>query len=251
MDQDDLVRDDENHQSEDISVELRFDLPEKYPDEKPSIQIIDSQNLDQDDLSLLMDDLNQKSEESLGTVMVFMLVSDVVEWLITKTEENAIEIEQEKESKLKEIEAEEQKRFEGTPVTESTFLAWKAKFDAEMLKAKFEQQKQQQSDQAATKRLTGRAMFESDKTLAESDLNFVEDLDQNQIEALLHNIDELDVDEDDDFDIEESGSDEEFELDDEDLDEEEEEEDKKQQQGRSAKSGQKTKATHKIIKSNT
>lgn len=206
---------------------MRFDLPAKYPDEKPAIQILDSNNLEEEELEELLNILSQKADESLGTVMIFMLVSDVVEWLITKTDKEADDFEQEKEKKQKEIEAEENKRFDGTPVTMQTFMAWKAKFEAEMLKAKLEQQKQQ-IDQAApgSKGLTGREMFESDKTLAESDLNFVEDLDQNQIEALLQNIEEVDLDDDDgeDFELELDDEDEEFDLEDEEDSEDDEEE---------------------------
>lgn len=218
-------------QQQQSSVELLFQLPSKYPEEKPSIEVIGSQNLEEDELAELLNILGQKAEESLGTVMVFMLVSDVIEWLITKSESDANEIEHEKELKQKEIEAEEKKRFEGTPVTEQTFLAWKAKFDAEMLKLALEQQKQQAEPSGAgvTRRLTGRAMFESDKTLAESDLNFVEDLDQNQLEALLHNIDEIDLE--DDGDDEEfvlgEDDDEDDDIDSEELEESDEEEDKK------------------------
>jgi len=192
------------------------------------VQILDSQNLDEGELSELLDNLSRTANESLGTVMVFTLVSDVVEWLSSKTEREVVELEQEKDKKLKEI---EEKRFEGTPVTEQTFLAWKLRFDAEMLKAKLTQQRLQ-SDQTtgSSRRLTGREMFETDKTLVESDLNFVEDLDQGQIEALLHNIEEIDLvddevndmldkeeadfsdddDDDDDFELEQSSEEEEI-----------------------------------------
>lgn len=200
------------------SIELRFDLPPKYPEEKPSIQILDYKNLEEHEVSKLLDDLSQKAEESLGTVMIFTLVSDLVEWLTSISEKEAVELVQEKEKKQQEIEAEEQKRFDGTPVTVQSFLAWKAKFDAELLKAKLEEQKQQTESGSGTgRRLTGREMFETDKALAESDLNFVEDLDQNQIEALLHNFDEIEIQDDDD----DEGED--FELDDEDLEDEDDE----------------------------
>ena len=189
------------------------------------MQILDSQNLDEGELSELLDNLSRTANESLGTVMVFTLVSDVVEWLSSKTEREVVELEQEKDKKLKEI---EEKRFEGTPVTEQTFLAWKLRFDAEMLKAKLTQQRLQSDQTGSSRRLTGREMFETDKTLVESDLNFVEDLDQGQIEALLHNIEEIDLvddevndmldkeeadfsdDDDDDFELEQSSEEEEI-----------------------------------------
>lgn len=191
------------------SVNLRFTFPPKYPDEKPLIEVLDSQNLNEYELDRLSNNLEQKAQESIGTVMVFTLVSDIIEWLVTKSESEANELEVERERRQKEIEAEDKKRFDGTPVTVQTFLAWKAKFDAELLKAKLDQQKQQVEGTGA-RRLTGREMFESDRTLAESDLDFVEDLDQNQIEALLHNIEEVDLDDDDfdvDLELEDEGSD--------------------------------------------
>lgn len=200
-------------------VEIQFDLPLKYPDEKPSMQILNSVNLSQHELEQLMVNLDRVAEESLGTVMVFTLVSDVVEWLVKKSDLEAIELEQEEEQRQKAVEAEETKRFDGTPVTEKTFLAWKAKFDAEILKAKLAEQRQK-SEQGTTgpKGLTGRAMFEQDKTLAESDLNFVEDLDQNQIEALLHNLEEVDLD-DEDFELDSNDDEEQTDSEDEGDDE--------------------------------
>lgn len=183
------------------SVEILFTLPPNYPDEKPSIKILDSTNLEEYELSNLITILDEKCDESLGTVMVFSLVTDVIEWLSNKSDEEAHEVEQEKERRQRERESIEKKKIDGTLVTEQTFLAWKAKFDAEMIKLNIDQSKQQPEQNS--KRLTGRVMFESDKTLAESDLDFVEDLDQNQIEALLHNIEEVDLDdvEDEDFEL--------------------------------------------------
>lgn len=221
--------DDESTGSEDLastdpSVVLKFKLPPKYPDEKPYIEILDSENLNEDELDELFTFLNEKAEESLGGVMIFMLVSDVVEWLIAVSEKEANEIQKEKDRKIKEEEEEERRKQDGTLVTEKTFLAWKAKFDAEMLKLKLEQQKKLISEQGVpgSRGLTGREMFESDKTLAESDLNFVEDLEQEQIEALLQNIDEFEIDEGEGFDLgditgdEDDSDDDDYDIEDED-----------------------------------
>lgn len=186
-------------------IEFQFDLPEKYPDDKPSIQLLESNNLDENDVSSIMDLLNSEADSSLGNVMIFTLVSAAVEWLSNKTDEVEEKQETLEERKYRERIAEEQRKCDGTQVTKQTFLAWKAKFDAEMLKLKLEQQKKS-GDLGnlgpTTKRLTGRELFESDKSMIESDLNFVEDLDQNQIEALLQDVDELDLEDDDDDDEE-------------------------------------------------
>lgn len=145
-----------------------------------------------------MENLNNKAEESLGTVMIFMLVSEVIEWLSARAEHEVDEVDLERENKLKELEAEERRKIEGTPVTVESFMAWKVKFDAELLKAKIERLKKMNEQNPSNQRgLTGREMFEKDKALAESDLNFVDDLEQDQLEALLENIDEMNLEDDD------------------------------------------------------
>jgi hypothetical protein len=63
-----------------------------------------------------------------------------------------------------------QRRFEGTRVTVESFLAWKARFDAET-GAKTMQDREEKE----TRKLTGRELFLTDKTLNESDLKFLED----------------------------------------------------------------------------
>jgi len=63
-----------------------------------------------------------------------------------------------------------QKRFEGTRVTVESFLAWKARFDAELGAKKI-----QDKEDKETRKLTGRELFLTDKTLNESDLKFLED----------------------------------------------------------------------------
>ena len=63
-----------------------------------------------------------------------------------------------------------QRRFEGTRVTVESFLAWKARFDVEMGAKKI-----QDREDKETRKLTGRELFLTDKTLIESDLKFLED----------------------------------------------------------------------------
>lgn len=206
-DNDDDDDDDDDEDGEDEGyITIKFDLPTKYPEEKPKIAILAS-NLDEDDLKNLEKDLDRRAEESLGQVMILTLVSGIDEWFSSRTEDEPEEVEK--------VEVEEQRVFEGTPVTKETFLAWRRKFDAEMA-----------PKAAAIRsdgRLTGRAMFECDKTLAESDLNFVEDLDQTEIEALMQELshqDGADGDDEEYIDSEEDDDDEDVDIDDEDLDDE-------------------------------
>lgn len=63
-----------------------------------------------------------------------------------------------------------QKRFEGTRVTVETFLSWKEKFDEEM-----GYKKRKELAEREGKKLTGRELFMTDKTLDQSDLKFLDD----------------------------------------------------------------------------
>ena len=119
---------------------------------------------------------------------------------------------------LTEAEAEElavrKRRAEGTPVTQETFLTWKAKFEAEMkeqreleeAEATTENKKKKDKVVDKTGRLTGAAQF-SDKT---GTFNL------EAFEAAAENA-QRDEDEDDD-DLAENVNEELFDVDDDDLD---------------------------------
>lgn len=141
------------------------------------------------DLEAILTLLDEKSEENLGCVMIFNLVNDVNEWFVKRSEKDEEEYKHQ-DQEDEEREKAERKKFEGTPVTRETFLAWKTKFDQELLAKKLEKQLELE---AGPKRMTGREMFETDNTLIESDLNFVDDLDQENIDALLEDESLLDL----------------------------------------------------------
>jgi hypothetical protein len=63
-----------------------------------------------------------------------------------------------------------QKRFEGTRVTVESFLSWKEKFDEEMGYTKRRDLAEREG-----KKLTGKELFMTDKTLDQSDLQFLDD----------------------------------------------------------------------------
>lgn len=173
-------------------IKIQFDLPASYPDEKPSLTVLNCYGPSQREIETLMEKIDEIVEESLGDVMIFTIVSYITEWLLTrsdKQEEDLRELEEEQAKQATKKKELEQKTFDGTPVTAQNFLAWKAKFDAERLKIRLAQEADTLSEIGA-KKMTGRQMFELDATLIESDLNFVEDLDQEHLEALLQNIDE-------------------------------------------------------------
>ncbi|XP_062586415.1 RWD domain-containing protein 1-like, partial [Saccostrea cucullata] len=130
--------------------EIQFSYVEKYPEEPLVFEITDSENLEDDMLEEITSLINEQIEENLGMVTVFTIVSAVQEKLTTYVEDSKRRKEEEAERKQREIEEAEQKRFEGTKVTVETFLAWKAKFDAEMAELKKEKIQKEK-----TKGLTG------------------------------------------------------------------------------------------------
>jgi hypothetical protein len=176
-----------------LTCKLKFSYTAKYPEEAPEVEICDSENFEEEDEPLLKEHIIQQAQENLGTVMIFTLVSSAQEWLNTKWDE--IRKRREEYAILKEKEAEEaeRKRFEGTRVTVESFLAWKARFDAELGAKKI-----QDKEDKETRKLTGRELFLTDKTLNESDLKFLEDGgDSIKVdESLFQDLEELDLDAD-------------------------------------------------------
>nr|CAD7602525.1 unnamed protein product [Timema genevievae] len=184
-----------------LSCNLKFEYTAKYPDEAPDLEILDIENFQEEDEASLREHIlkevcielfdKQAANENLGTVMIFTLVSSAQEWLnqrwdiIRKTrDDDALR-------KAQEVEEAEMKRFEGTRVTVESFMRWKDLFDAEFAVKKTEK------DEKDSKKLTGRELFLTDKTLIESDLKFLEDAgDSIKVdESLFQDIEELDLEE--------------------------------------------------------
>lgn len=166
------------------TIYLIAHLPLGYPNNAPILQIETSPSNVSDDLSasdrdVLISKLNILVEESLGLAMIFTLVSALKEEFIMLLDERVNRIEIAKAAAAAEIEAREQKRFEGTKVTRESFTAWNTNFKLEMARKKQEEEEmlRRQLAKAGTsteRKLTGREMFEGDTTLAESDLKIGE-----------------------------------------------------------------------------
>lgn len=176
-----------------LTCKLKFEYTSKYPEEVPEVEICDAENFEEEDETLLKEHIVQQAEDNIGTVMIFTLVSSAQEWLNTKWDEIRKTREEAAIKKEKEAEEAEMKRFEGTRVTVESFLAWKEKFDIE-----FGAKKIQEKDEKEGRKLTGRELFLTDKTLNESDLKFLEDGgDSVKVdESLFQDIEELDLDAD-------------------------------------------------------
>lgn len=151
---------------------MQFTFTPNYPDEIPEIEIIEnSDNLDQSDIDELFNLLEIEANSNVGMVMVFTLVSSASEWLIERRVIKEKEKLEHLERKQRELEESELIKFEGTRVTVETFLTWKHKFDEEMASLR----KETCGKELNIKKLTGRLLFEKDRSLYESDLQFLEE----------------------------------------------------------------------------
>ncbi|VDD77280.1 unnamed protein product [Mesocestoides corti] len=165
-----------------VTCTLFFKYSPKYPLEAPLFEIrrpiglSDDQNFE---LVILISDVIQRS---IGTVMIFDIVSEVQQKLDEFSDEaiNQVKAQKEKNARLKSLaEAEAEKRvFSGTRVTVESFNNWNRNFMAEMKakkEAEEEKNKKLPGGQTAVsvKRLTGREMFLRDNQFDDSDLTFL------------------------------------------------------------------------------
>ncbi|XP_015603863.1 RWD domain-containing protein 1 [Cephus cinctus] len=179
-----------------LACRLEFVYTSKYPDEPLNIFIEEQENFEEGDEKKLKDHLAEQINENLGMVMVFTLVSAAQEWLNVQWDRVKLQREEKAARKLREEEEAELKRFEGTRVTVETFLSWKEKFDEQMGHTK-----RREIAEKEGKKLTGRELFMTDKTLDQSDLKFLEDGDPVKVdESLFQHLDDLDLDDEDDED---------------------------------------------------
>ncbi|KAH8363541.1 hypothetical protein KR084_011424 [Drosophila pseudotakahashii] len=182
-----------------LSCKLVFTYTATYPDGAPVVEIEEPENFEDSFETRLLEHLQKTIEEHLGMEMIFSLVSSAQEWLNERWDEHKFHQEEQREQKLREVEEEERKKFEGTRVTVESFLTWKLDFEETTgIAAKRETNN-------VSKKQTGRELFMLDTTLNDSDIKFLleagESIESVKIdEALFQDLGELDLDDDDDED---------------------------------------------------
>lgn len=161
-------------ESEPPTIHLQVKYPEAYPEEPPVLDLLPIPNAPvhpyfsvPSDKESLLGGLKETIEENMGMAMIFTVYStlkDNAEQLIAERQAAA---RQEHEQKLLAAEAEENKKFHGTPVTPETFMSWREGFRKEMEGLKL---KQEEEDEAADRKknrgketvvqLTGKQLWE-------------------------------------------------------------------------------------------
>ncbi|XP_015909751.1 RWD domain-containing protein 1 [Parasteatoda tepidariorum] len=175
-------------------VALKFEYVPNYPDEAPLMEVEESENMSDDDITDLLAFLQNRVEDNLGMVMVFTLVSEASEWLNTRLVDSITQRKDAEEQRIRRLEEEERQRFEGVRVTVESFMNWKFKFDQEMAELK-----KLQKEEIVSKKLTGRELFEKDQTLVDSDLQFLQEGDEEVKvdESLFQELDDLELEDED------------------------------------------------------
>jgi len=101
--------------------------------------------------------------------VIFTLASHLSEQLSIQSENRQRRHRENLERKQREDDEAEHKRFQGTQVTVESFIKWKVQFDAEQAELK----KVIKVDETESKKLTGRQLFEKDRSLYDSDIKFI------------------------------------------------------------------------------
>ena len=168
------VTNDDGDESEPPTILLQVKYPDAYPETAPILELLPPPNAPvhpffsvASDKQNLLDGLSGTIEENMGMAMVFTLVStlkDNAEQLIV---ERQAEARHEHEKKLLAAEAEENKKFHGTPVNPETFNMWREEFRKEMEELR---KREDEAEEAAEKKknkgkdavvqLTGKQLWE-------------------------------------------------------------------------------------------
>eukprot|EP00276_Gloeochaete_wittrockiana_P007861 CAMPEP_0184663200 /NCGR_PEP_ID=MMETSP0308-20130426/47021_1 /TAXON_ID=38269 /ORGANISM="Gloeochaete witrockiana, Strain SAG 46.84" /LENGTH=201 /DNA_ID=CAMNT_0027105765 /DNA_START=68 /DNA_END=673 /DNA_ORIENTATION=- len=155
---------------------LIFTYTETYPEEVPHLYVKSVKNVSEDQCTRLQEFLKTEATSILGMAMVHTLVQFARDWLAqhigSEADARAKALEEERKQVSK---FEQREEFKGTPVTLENFREWKAKFDAELEVERLKKAALEDVDKK--KRLSGRQLFEGDKTLSVSDEQFMDEED--------------------------------------------------------------------------
>ncbi|KAH9901289.1 RWD-domain-containing protein [Cubamyces lactineus] len=166
---------------EPLALALNVEYTDGYPDVLPQFSLEATEGeLDQSEVDHLHDELRKVGEENLGMAMTFTLVSHLRERLSALQRDREERKRQEEAEKERQALEAEEARTRGTPVTIESFKAWKAKFDKEMAEKRAREEeeklkglspKEREEYKKMQTRLSGRQLFERDRTLGIQDEN--------------------------------------------------------------------------------
>ncbi|OBA20269.1 RWD-domain-containing protein, partial [Metschnikowia bicuspidata var. bicuspidata NRRL YB-4993] len=127
------------------------DAPEQY------VSLAEGVEFERPDLAELLDKINEEAEMNIGIPSIFAvaaILKDEAELLFQRKVDQA---QKEYDDELLAREAVEQKKFNGTKVTQESFTQWRNEFRAEM---KVEARDKERFDRMHNGKMTGREIFE-------------------------------------------------------------------------------------------
>ncbi|KAK4659736.1 Protein gir2 [Podospora pseudocomata] len=151
---------------------LTVRYPEEYPDKAPFLELSASQNAIPhphlniaEDKEQLLRGLDATIEENLGIAMVFTLVSTLKEAAEQLVLDRKAAIVKAHEEAVLAAEREENKKFQGTPVTRETFLKWRESFLKEMEEGRIREEEERLAELKKARikeptKLTGKQLWE-------------------------------------------------------------------------------------------
>ncbi|KAL1894793.1 Protein gir2 [Ceratocystis pirilliformis] len=169
----DMPAEDSEDSEPTTSLFLNVRYPEEYPDVEPIIDILTVPGVSRhkylsvvDDRDQLMEGMKEVVQENLGMPMIFTLVSwvrEMAEQIAAERKEAADKVQ---EDLALEAEREENKKFQGEPVTPESFTRWREAFRREMAEAKERAEEERLADMKKLKvkeekKLTGKHLWES------------------------------------------------------------------------------------------
>lgn len=170
---------------DELKLVLEVQYTDGYPDTLPDLSVeAVAGSLEEVEIESLLQELREVGEENLGMAMTFTLSTHLREQLSALIHSRIERRKQEEAEKERKALEEEEARTRGTPVTVETFKAWKTTFDKTMAvkKARDEEEKlkamtpkEREEYKKLGTRLSGRQLFERDRSLAISDDSLVEE----------------------------------------------------------------------------
>jgi hypothetical protein len=152
---------------------LSVHYPPDYPDEPPNLELSATPNAPPypyfnvaDDKVQLLEALKETIDENLGMAMIFTLVSTLKESAEQVISDRQQAARAAHEASIAAAEAEENKKFHGTPVNKETFMKWQEQFRKEMEQEAREKEKEDEAERKRRgfkeleKKLTGKELWE-------------------------------------------------------------------------------------------
>lgn len=170
----DVTNLEEDGDAEPPKLLLQVSYPEAYPDIAPDLDLSVPPNSPKyphfdihEDKARLLQALESTIEDNLGMIMIFSVVDTLKESAELLITERQKAVTAEKLMHAEKAEQEENKKFQGTPVTRETFLEWRDRFMKEMQEREQQEKEEKEAEEKKKrgpkeeKKLTGRQLWES------------------------------------------------------------------------------------------